>query len=144
MSEKNTMDEAWRKNGESWRQEAAPYVNGGEAPMILALAELGEEARMERAVETLKEAEALYSQMLEKVAEANQLMENAKWLNGMRLYAGIWDAEENMLRISGAKAALRGEDPAGIRRRKAREKSAGRESRPLRETGDADSSLRSE
>ena len=111
--------------------------DGTEVTAILELAKAGKEARVRDALEHMDKAL--------KLCELANVEATAARINLSKAILDVDicfklrepDAEEMSLRVRAARAALIGEDGPGMRRRRAREKSAG-------ETGNTDSSSGSE
>ena len=135
----DSMSEEWTNAAERGFAILAKNAAGAgmEFHLIAVLADEGQKAHVEKAEESIQFAIGMLKEADRWIQVAERHLGQAQALAGALKITGFPDANERILRCAAARACLRGEDGPGLRRRKAREKSAG-------ETGDADSSLRSE
>ena len=96
--------------------------DGAEITAILELAKAGEEARVRDALAHMDKALTLYKQANAEAEAARINLSKAVFDVDIRWKLKEPGAEEMILRVRAARAALKGEDGPGIRRRKAREK----------------------
>lgn len=96
--------------------------DGAEITAILELAKAGEEARVRDALAHMDKALTLYEQANAEAVAARINLSKAIFDVDIRWKLKEPGSEEMILRVRAARAALKGEDGPGIRRRKAREK----------------------
>lgn len=96
--------------------------DGAEITAILELAKAGEEARVRDALAHMEKALQLYEQANSEAKAARINLSKAIFDVDILWKLKEPGAEEMILRVCAARAALKGEDGPGIRRRKAREK----------------------
>lgn len=96
--------------------------DGAEITAILELAKAGEEARVRDALAHMDKALTLYEQANAEAVAARMHLSKGFFDIRVRGLMPWPDADEMILRVTAARAALKGEDGPGIRRRKVREK----------------------
>lgn len=141
------MSEEWTNAAERGLTVLAKDAAGAgmEFHLIAVLADEGQKAHIEKAEESIQFAIGMLKEADRWIQVAERHLGKAQALAGALKITGFPDANERILRCASACACLRGEDGPGLRRRRAREKSAGEadgQCPPLRITGQETRPLR--